>query len=265
MLLNNNIKKNKPEYQLFFLYYLNFFSDNYQKESLNIFRLIIFLDYYKINEIIYINKIIKLGKIFKINKYKNFIYYIHKNKNIISLYNLTNNSFIKYTDLIVFYFNSLSRYNLMNFLEISKSKDFEIIIIKLKRLWSSTFFFNILFKLKNYQSIFFVLIILGIKFYNINKKILKIKNDKKIFKKYFLINLNYKYGINLNLFFKDINSFSNWTLIQILLQLYNYPLISYNYIYFIKWYKIYRICQRKEIFNKNSNLKILHIWSIREK
>lgn len=51
---------------------------------------------------------------------------------------------------------------------------------------------------------------LGIKFYNINKKILKIKNYKRIFNKYFFINnLNYKYGINLNLFFKDINSFSN--------------------------------------------------------
>lgn len=152
----------------------------------------------------------------------------------------------------------------MNFLENSKSLNFEIIIIKFKMLWSSTFFFNILFKLKNYQSIFFIFIMLGIKFYNINKKILKIKNYKRIFNKYFFINnLNYKYGINLNLFFKDINSFSNWTLIQILLQLYNYPLISYNYIYFLKWYKIYRICQRKENLNKNSNLKILHIWSIK--
>lgn len=264
MILNNYLKKNKPEYQLFFLYYLNFLSDYNQKKNLNIFRFIIILDNYKINEVIYINKIIKLGNIFKINKYKNFIYYIHKNKNIINLYNLTNNYFIKYTDIIIFYFNFLSHYNLMNFLENSKSLNFEIIIIKFKMLWSSTFFFNILFKLKNYQSIFFIFIMLGIKFYNINKKILKIKNYKRIFNKYYFINnLNYKYGINLNLFFKDINSFSNWTLIQILLQLYNYPLISYNYIYFLKWYKIYRICQRKENLNKNSNLKILHIWSIK--
>ena len=75
MILNNNIKKNKPEYQLFFLYYLIFFFIYNQKESLN--RLIIFLDNYKINEIIYINKIIKLGNIFKINKYKNYIFILN--------------------------------------------------------------------------------------------------------------------------------------------------------------------------------------------
>lgn len=134
MILNNYLKKNKPEYQLFFLYYLNFLSDYNQKKNLNIFRFIIILDNYKINEVIYINKIIKLGNIFKINKYKNFIYYIHKNKNIINLYNLTNNYFIKYTDIIIFYFNFLSHYNLMNFLENSKSLNFEIIIIKFKML-----------------------------------------------------------------------------------------------------------------------------------
>jgi hypothetical protein len=54
--------------------------------------------------------------------------------------------------------------------------------------------------------------------------------------------------------------FPNKNLIKFINHLDNYPLLSYKYIIYYKFRKIYRICQRKEYINKKGFLKILNIW-----
>jgi hypothetical protein len=84
------------------------------------------------------------------------------------------------------------------------------------------------------------------------------KNNFKYYLKDYKILLKSKYNLIPYFFFKCSNYFPSIKLIELILHLNNYSLISYKYIY-LKYNKIYRICQRKEIFNKNNNIKILHI------
>jgi len=55
-------------------------------------------------------------------------------------------------------------------------------------------------------------------------------------------------------------SFPNVNLIKLLNHLDNYPLLTYKFPKFLKFRKIYRICQRKEHFHKSGLLKLLHLW-----
>jgi hypothetical protein len=55
-------------------------------------------------------------------------------------------------------------------------------------------------------------------------------------------------------------SFPSGNLIKLLNHLDNYPLLSYKFTKFLKFRKIYRICQRKEHLHKSGILKILNLW-----
>jgi len=55
-------------------------------------------------------------------------------------------------------------------------------------------------------------------------------------------------------------SFPSVNLIKLLNHLDNYPLLSYKFPKFLKFRKIYRICQRKEHLHKSGLLKLLNLW-----
>jgi hypothetical protein len=83
-------------------------------------------------------------------------------------------------------------------------------------------------------------------------------------------NNSYKFKNFLNSTSAEINiythtlfyaEFPNKNLINFINHLDNFPLLSYKHIIYYKSRKIYRICQRKEYFNKKGLLKILNIWA----
>lgn len=57
-------------------------------------------------------------------------------------------------------------------------------------------------------------------------------------------------------------SFPNKKIRRLIWQLDNYPLISSKFIKYLKYRKIYRICQRKEHLKKTGLIKILSLWRV---
>ena len=61
--------------------------------------------------------------------------------------------------------------------------------------------------------------------------------------------------------FSLILYFPNAKLRKFLKHLDNFPILSYKFTNFLKLRKIYRICQRKEVFHQRGVLKILSLWN----
>jgi len=134
----------------------------------------------------------------------------------------------------------------------------------------STLYFEIYIKYKSYY-IFILLFLLGIKIckikYYVDYSIDKMRNieyvqnnfNEHLYLKDHIFSYKSKFNLKPYFYLKYSNYFPSIKLIELISHLHNYSLISYQYIFFLKYYKIYRICQRKENLNKKGYLKILHI------